>query len=258
MSERTRHVGCGSVPGTDIFAGTRNTLTCALESAAMTTRDAACSCGQLSLKVEGDPIRISMCHCLACQRRTGSAFGIQARFASDRVRVTGRFNDYVRTSDEGEDGIFHFCPGCGRPSSTSFRRYRTSSPFRSAPSPSRPSRPRGFRSMRQGGIRGSPRLPPWSTTTDPVPARRGTSRRSEPPPWHVAARLPRRLPATTRPRGCSARPWEAGRRNDAGAGANPRTAPTRGIRRCDPRAAPRRRAGGRRSVAPCNDEAVAG
>lgn len=79
----------------------------------MTTRDAACSCGQLHLTAEGDPIRISMCHCLACQRRTGSAFGIQARFTSDRVQIVGRYSDYVRISDEGEKGTFHFCPDCG-------------------------------------------------------------------------------------------------------------------------------------------------
>jgi hypothetical protein len=54
-----------------------------------------------------------MCHCLACQRRTGSAFGIQARFTSDRVRVAGRYRDYVRTSDEGDERTFHFCPDCG-------------------------------------------------------------------------------------------------------------------------------------------------
>jgi len=79
----------------------------------MPTRDAACSCGQLLLAAEGDPIRISMCHCLACQRRTGSAFGIQARFTSNQVRVVGRYCDYVRTSDEGDkDLTFHFCP-CG-------------------------------------------------------------------------------------------------------------------------------------------------
>jgi len=81
----------------------------------MATRDAACSCGQLQLTAEGDPIRISMCHCLACQRRTGSAFGIQARFESKHVRVTGRYSDYVRISDEGEGrgATFHFCPDCG-------------------------------------------------------------------------------------------------------------------------------------------------
>ena len=53
----------------------------------MSTRAAACSCGQFRLEVEGDPIRISVCHCLACQRRTGSAFGAQARFPADRRSV---------------------------------------------------------------------------------------------------------------------------------------------------------------------------
>jgi hypothetical protein len=63
--------------------------------------------------VTGDPIRISMCHCLACQRRTGSAFGIQARFRANDVRVSGRHTDYVRTSDRGEARTFRFCPDCG-------------------------------------------------------------------------------------------------------------------------------------------------
>jgi hypothetical protein len=81
----------------------------------MATHTAACSCGQLSLTAEGEPIRISVCHCLACQRRTGSAFGVQARFTSDHVRVDGRYRDYVRTSDEadGKEHAFHFCPDCG-------------------------------------------------------------------------------------------------------------------------------------------------
>jgi len=34
----------------------------------MTTRRAACSCGQLQLMIEGEPSRISMCHYLECQR----------------------------------------------------------------------------------------------------------------------------------------------------------------------------------------------
>jgi hypothetical protein len=80
----------------------------------MTTRHAACNCGQLSLTAEGEPIRISMCHCLACQRRTGSAFGIQARFPSAQVHVSGRYRDHLRRSDDGEaERSFHFCPDCG-------------------------------------------------------------------------------------------------------------------------------------------------
>ena len=79
----------------------------------MSTRNAACSCGQLHLTAEGEPVRISLCHCLACQRRTGSAFAMQARFSSSNVHVSGRFTEYTRTSDGGETRTFRFCPDCG-------------------------------------------------------------------------------------------------------------------------------------------------
>src|SRR5438876_2844427 len=79
----------------------------------MATRRASCSCGQLTVEVEGDPVRVSMCHCLACQRRTGSAFGLQARWPKHRVDVSGRYTEYIRVSDEGAERTFRFCPDCG-------------------------------------------------------------------------------------------------------------------------------------------------
>jgi hypothetical protein len=79
----------------------------------MDAREAACSCGQLRVTTQGEPVRISMCHCLACQRQTGSAFSMQARYPNERVKVSGRYSDYVRISDEGEERTFHFCPDCG-------------------------------------------------------------------------------------------------------------------------------------------------
>jgi hypothetical protein len=79
----------------------------------MSRRTASCSCGQLSLVATGEPVRISMCHCLACQRRTGSVFGAQARFPSDRVTVQGEATSYVRTADSGNRITFQFCPHCG-------------------------------------------------------------------------------------------------------------------------------------------------
>src|SRR4051795_7981893 len=79
----------------------------------MTTRHAACSCGQLNLAAEGEPVRISVCHCLACQRRTGSAFGAQARFPVERVQIEGTHREYTRLSDAGEGLTFSFCPDCG-------------------------------------------------------------------------------------------------------------------------------------------------
>jgi hypothetical protein len=77
------------------------------------TGDAACSCGQLRVRVDGEPVRLSVCHCLACQRRTGSAFGVQARFRVDDARIEGEHKEFVRMSDKGYRVTFSFCPNCG-------------------------------------------------------------------------------------------------------------------------------------------------
>lgn len=79
----------------------------------MNTRIATCSCGQLTATVAGEPARVSICHCLACQRRTGSVFGVQARFAKEQVSVNGKASEYIRVGDEGSHARFHFCPNCG-------------------------------------------------------------------------------------------------------------------------------------------------
>ncbi len=79
----------------------------------MTLRLASCSCGKLSAHVQGDPVRVSVCHCLACQRRTGSVFGAQARFAAEDVTIQGQGTDYLRVGDEGSRITFTFCSACG-------------------------------------------------------------------------------------------------------------------------------------------------
>jgi hypothetical protein len=76
-------------------------------------RTAACCCGQLRITCQGEPDKVSACHCLACQRRTGSAFGIAAFFPRDRVRVEGAATTYRRIADSGHGLTFHFCPHCG-------------------------------------------------------------------------------------------------------------------------------------------------
>lgn len=78
----------------------------------MTSRTASCSCGQLRLTTQGEPVRISICHCLECQKRTGSVFAAQARFPADRVAITGDSATWSRTGDSGGTAIFHFCPTC--------------------------------------------------------------------------------------------------------------------------------------------------
>lgn len=95
------------VPGRLFIAALR------AHDARMIERIASCSCGRLQAHVSGEPVRISICHCHACQRRTGSVFGAQARFRAEDVRVTGPSTVYERTGDEGGKVTFHFCPACG-------------------------------------------------------------------------------------------------------------------------------------------------
>jgi hypothetical protein len=79
----------------------------------MTTRRASCCCGELRLTTADEPVRISICHCLECQRRTGSVFGTQARFPRAQVTIEGRVAEYVRKGDNGDPITFRFCPACG-------------------------------------------------------------------------------------------------------------------------------------------------
>lgn len=79
----------------------------------MTTRTASCRCGQFKAVVTGDPVRVSVCHCLACKKRSGSAFASQARWPTERVAVEGQSRSWVGTADSGNRITFHFCPECG-------------------------------------------------------------------------------------------------------------------------------------------------
>jgi hypothetical protein len=72
-----------------------------------------CACGQLTVCCKDEPIMVSLCHCLACQRRTGSTYGVGAFFQRADVESKGNARDYTRPSDSGHKVTFHFCPVCG-------------------------------------------------------------------------------------------------------------------------------------------------
>jgi hypothetical protein len=76
-------------------------------------RTASCVCGQLAVSCEGEPAKVSLCHCLACQKRTGSTCGIAAFFRREDVESSGCIRQYTRSSDSGHKVTFHFCPDCG-------------------------------------------------------------------------------------------------------------------------------------------------
>ena len=78
-------------------------------------REGGCVCGAVRYRVEGEPVRNSVCSCTFCQRRTGSAFGVGCYFKEEDVElVQGELKAYEHRSDESGRWLrFEFCPKCG-------------------------------------------------------------------------------------------------------------------------------------------------
>lgn len=79
----------------------------------MNSRKASCRCGQLRITTSGEPVRVSVCHCFDCKKRSGSAFAVQARWPISEVTIEGRSKCWSKLSDSGNRITFHFCPDCG-------------------------------------------------------------------------------------------------------------------------------------------------
>ena len=77
-------------------------------------RTASCACRGLRVTVAGGPLGIYACCCLECQRATGSALAVRARFADTAiVAVEGEHRLWRRGSDAGRWLEHVFCPTCG-------------------------------------------------------------------------------------------------------------------------------------------------
>ena len=72
-----------------------------------------CPCCALKVIAAGEPERVYLCHCKACQRRTGAAFHFGVTYQRARVRLEGEYNIYERCADSGSRIRFYFCPTCG-------------------------------------------------------------------------------------------------------------------------------------------------
>lgn len=76
-------------------------------------RIASCGCGQLKATCSGDPARMSVCHCLNCKERTGSAFSWNATFAREQVAIAGESRMFERRGEEGRWCRTYTCIECG-------------------------------------------------------------------------------------------------------------------------------------------------
>jgi hypothetical protein len=78
------------------------------------TREGGCACGAVRYRLASDPLFVHCCHCLNCQRQTGSAFVINVLIESDHVDVTAGSPqpvDVPRADESSKQRIFR-CPAC--------------------------------------------------------------------------------------------------------------------------------------------------
>jgi hypothetical protein len=76
-------------------------------------REGGCSCGAVRYRLTSDPLFVHCCHCLNCQRQTGSAFVINLLIETDRVEVlSGDLRVVEAPRDDGSAQQIYRCPIC--------------------------------------------------------------------------------------------------------------------------------------------------
>src|SRR6266508_3153506 len=77
------------------------------------TREGGCACGAVRYRLISDPLFVHCCHCLNCQRQTGSAFVINVLIEADRVELlSGEPLPVDVPRDKGEPQRIWRCPIC--------------------------------------------------------------------------------------------------------------------------------------------------
>jgi hypothetical protein len=76
-------------------------------------REGGCACGAVRYRLASDPLITHCCHCLNCQRQTGSAFVINLLIEADRVELLAGDPQPVDVPrDDGSIQRIYRCPDC--------------------------------------------------------------------------------------------------------------------------------------------------
>jgi hypothetical protein len=76
-------------------------------------REGGCSCGAVRYRLTSDPLFTHCCHCLNCQRQTGSAFVVNLLIETDRVELLAGTPQPVEVPrDDGSTQTIFRCPTC--------------------------------------------------------------------------------------------------------------------------------------------------
>ena len=76
-------------------------------------REGGCACGEVRYRLTAEPLIVHCCHCLNCQRQTGSAFVINLVVETDRIELLAGEPQSVDVprGKTGKQRIFR-CPTC--------------------------------------------------------------------------------------------------------------------------------------------------
>ena len=76
-------------------------------------REGGCACRAVRYRLASEPLIVHCCHCLNCQRQTGSAFVINLLIEADRVELlAGEPQPVDVPRDDGSAQQVYRCPEC--------------------------------------------------------------------------------------------------------------------------------------------------
>jgi hypothetical protein len=75
--------------------------------------EGGCACGAVRYRLSSEPLFVHCCHCLNCQRQTGSAFAINLLIEAERVEILAKAPQPVDVPrDDGSVQTIFRCPRC--------------------------------------------------------------------------------------------------------------------------------------------------
>jgi hypothetical protein len=78
-----------------------------------TALEGACACGEVRYRLTSEPLFVHCCHCLNCQRQTGSAFVVNLLIEADRIELlAGEPQPVAVPRTGGKKQKIWRCPTC--------------------------------------------------------------------------------------------------------------------------------------------------
>src|SRR5262245_51949563 len=76
--------------------------------------EGGCQCGEISYRLIGEPIFLTICHCADCKHQSGSAVGMSLTMRKADVELLkGSTHQWTTRSDNSNTIICVFCGTCG-------------------------------------------------------------------------------------------------------------------------------------------------